>query len=332
MSNPLEPRPDERIKDLESRVAALEECVALLAQGYSRMRHQRRRFWLRPPLWTFEQYTPRPLAENQGHQTDDLPPHPASIAIVTPSFNQCRFLPKTIESVLSQGYPNLIYRVQDAASTDGSVDVLRSYGSRMQWASEPDHGQAQAINRGFAQCRGEIMGYLNSDDALLPGTLTYVASMFAKYPEVDLVYGHRVFIDRSDLEIGRAILPRHSSKALYWADFVPQETLFWRSRVWDEIGPFDENLHFALDWDFLLRAQHSGFKLLRLPRFLACFRVHDEQKTSKIYDKGYEEMQQLRHKYLGYVPSRIKLIQKMMPYLMCQFLYHWGYRFGLLRY
>jgi len=78
------------------------------------------------------------------------------------------------------------------------------------------------------------MGYLNSDDVLLPGTLTYVASIFAKYPDVDLVYGHRVFIDRSDLEIGRAILPRHSSKALYWADFVPQETLFWRSRVWDE--------------------------------------------------------------------------------------------------
>jgi len=229
MSNPLEPRPDERIKDLESRVAALEERVALLAQGYSRMRHQRRRFWLRPPLWTFEQYTPRPLAENQGHQTDDLPPHPASIAIVTPSFNQCRFLPKTIESVLSQGYPNLIYRVQDAASTDGSVDVLRSYGSRMQWASEPDHGQAQAINRGFAQCRGEIMGYLNSDDALLPGTLTYVASMFAKYPEVDLVYGHRVFIDRSDLEIGRAILPRQSSKTLYWADFVPGDVVLAKS-------------------------------------------------------------------------------------------------------
>jgi glycosyltransferase involved in cell wall biosynthesis len=326
-------RDADRTRSLEQRIAELEARVDSLAQAYSRLRHQTRRVWLRPPMWAFEQHAPRPLAVEPNYQNKQPPnTQVASVAIVTPSFNQGAYLPATIASVLSQDYPHLTYRVQDGGSTDGTAELLRSYDSRLAWQSEPDGGQAQAINRAFAQCDGDIMGYLNSDDMLMPGTLAYIARAFAERPEIDIVYGHRVFVDRDGQEIGRAVLPRHSAHALYWADYVPQETMFWRRRVWSAIGPLDESFQYALDWDFLLRAQHAGFKMLRLPRFLACFRVHDEQKTSKIYDRGREEMQRLRQRYLGHVPSQFEIMRHMLPYLGRQLACQWMYRLGLLRY
>jgi GT2 family glycosyltransferase len=175
------------------------------------------------------------------------------------------------------------------------------------------------------------MAYLNSDDMLLPGTIAYVAQAFAASPELDFVYGHRIFVDRDGSEIGRAVLPPHDAKSLYWADYVPQETMFWRRRVWESIGPFDETFHYALDWDFILRAQAAGFTFKRLPRFLACFRVHDRQKTSSTYEIGREEMQRLRLRHLGFTPSQRQVERAVAPYLARQLATHWMYRTGLLR-
>ena len=321
-----------RIEDLENRIAELEIRVNSLASAFSRTRHQARRAWLRPPLWTFEQYKPRKIRINAAYPSEAISSDAMSIAIVTPSFNHSKYLPATIDSVLMQAYPRLNYCVQDGASTDGTAEVLRSYGSRLIWRSENDDGQAQAVNRAFSKCDGDIMAYLNSDDVLLPGTLAYVARAFREHPEIDVVYGNRIFIDRDGLEIGRAVLPRHDAKTLCWADYVPQETMFWRRRVWEAVGPLDKSFQYALDWDFILRAQHAGFKFLRLPRFLACFRVHDDQKTSKIYDKGREEMQRLRLRYLGHEPSQSEVERNVAPYLIRQFAIHWMYRLRLLHY
>ena len=130
------------------------------------------------------------------------------------------------------------------------------------------------------------MAYLNSDDVLLPGTLACIAGFFEQRPDIDFVYGHRIFIDYAGLEIGRAVLPAHNSEALKYAGYVPQETMFWRRRVWDKVGPMDNGFHYAMDWDFMLRAEAAGFKMERMRRFLACFRVHDEQKTTKNYERG----------------------------------------------
>ena len=113
------------------------------------------------------------------------------------------------------------------------------------------------------------MGYLNSDDVLLPGTLAYVAREFDEHPSIDLIYGNRIFIDSDGRDVGRVVLPRHDKQTLLWADYVPQETLFWRRRVWDRIGPFDENFQYALDWEFILRAGAAGFNFRRVPRFLS---------------------------------------------------------------
>jgi len=115
------------------------------------------------------------------------------------------------------------------------------------------------------------MAYLNSDDLLLPDTLAYVAEFFLRNPEIDIVYGHRIVIDAQTFEIGRWILPSHDSEAIKWADFVPQETMFWRKRVWDRVVELDESFRYALDWDFILRAQSLNFKFKRLPVFLVAF-------------------------------------------------------------
>jgi hypothetical protein len=331
--DPSEDPTSRRLHELEGRLAELETRIDTISQAFSKLRHRSRRIWLRPPLWTFEQYSPKPLSINPRYGGEHIPSDAPSIAIVTPSYNQGNFLRATIESVLEQRYPNLKYHVQDGGSTDDTCNILQSYGPRLSWVSERDTGQTQAINRGFARVGdGDIMAYLNSDDMLLPGTLNYVARKFQERPDVDVFYGHRVFVDRAGLEIGRAVLPGHSNKTLLWADYVPQETLFWRRRVWDVVRPFDEAFSYALDWDFILRAQAAGFTFARLPRFLACFRVHEDQKTAKLYEMGRGEMQVLRCRYLGYEPTQLQINRAVAPYLARQFIFHHLHRWGLLRY
>jgi glycosyltransferase involved in cell wall biosynthesis len=320
-----------RLRELEERVDAMDAELRAAVQAYSLARHRFRRNWLRPPLWTFEQYGPRRLAVNPSYAGEKPPSQMPCVAIVTPTRNYRRYLQETIDSVLSQSYSNLGYHVQDACSTDGSIELLRSYGSRIHWRSEQDRGQTHAINLAFAGLDGEIMGYLNSDDVLLPGTLFYVVRAFADRPDVDLVYGHRIFIDADGLEVGRAVLPPHDPHAIQWADYIPQETLFWRRRVWDAVGPLDETFSYAFDWDFILRAQAAGFKFLRLPRFLACFRVHDAQKTAVQYDTGRREMQRLRKQYLGHQPSQPEILRAIYPYLARQFAMHVMYKWGVIR-
>ena len=176
------------------------------------------------------------------------------------------------------------------------------------------------------------MCYLNSDDLLLPGTLAYVADFFSGHPEIDIVYGHRVIIDAQTLEIGRWILPPHNSEAIKWADFIPQETMFWRKRVWDRGVKFDESFRYALDWDFILRAQSLNFKFKRLPRFLGCFRVHDAQKTSSLLDVGADEMHRLRTQHLGRKFYARPVRRAVRGYVLQHVLLNLLYRLGVLRY
>jgi glycosyltransferase involved in cell wall biosynthesis len=322
----------ERLEGIENRLAQLEREQNLLRKANARARAVARRIWLRPPMWTFEQYLPRSLDLTAFPPGPELPPEVPRIAIVTPSYNHARFLNATIDSVLAQNYPNLHYHVQDGGSADGTVELLKARGDSFSWRSERDNGQSHAINRGFDGIDSDIMAYLNSDDTLLPGTLAYVANFFRSHPDIDIVYGHRVFIDRDGYEVGRAVFPPHDGKTLQYADYIPQESMFWRRRVWQALKSIDENFHYAMDWEFILRAQDAGFRFARLPRFLACFRVHDEQKTAATYDVGAMEMQALRLRCLGFVPNQVQIRRAVFPYVARQLAYHWGYKLGLLRY
>jgi glycosyltransferase involved in cell wall biosynthesis len=274
---------------------------------------------LRPRLGHLSQYTPRPLttlkAPAKNTATADLP----KISIVTPSFNQGGFIERTLLSVIDQQYPALEYFVQDGNSKDKTVEVLQEYQEKLSgWASEKDSGQSQAINRGFAKTSGEIMAWLNSDDLLLPGSLQTVGDYFNRHPDVDVVYGNRLMIDGDDQEIGRWIMPGHDGNVLSWVDYVPQETLFWRRRLWDKVGGhIDESFCFAMDWDLLVRFRDAGAKFAHIPQFLGAFRVHSEQKTSAaINTVGFQEMDRIRERLLGRIPSHPEIRRAVLPFLL----------------
>jgi GT2 family glycosyltransferase len=139
----------------------------------------------------------------------------------------------------------------------------------------------------------------------MPGALRYIGETFARRPDIDVVYGHRVLIDENGREIGRWVLPPHENQPLRFADYVPQETLFWRRAIYERVGGVNPDFHFALDWDLLLRFQKAGARIVRLPYFLGCFRVHAAQKTSaQINSRGLQEMDQLRLREHGRELSR----------------------------
>lgn len=274
------------------------------------------KFWLTPKLGRLSQHSPVPLRAPSDFRSarNKLP----AITIVTPSYGQAEFIERTIESVLNQNYPNLEYIVQDGGSADGTVDILNKYAHRLtRWESVKDNGQAHAVNLGFRNTDGEIMAWLNSDDVLLPGALHRVGEFFAKHPDVDVVYGNRIVIDPADMEIGRWVLPGHDGKVLQWADFVPQETLFWRRRIWEKVGGVDESFKFALDWDLLLRFQVAGAKFAHFPEFLGAFRVHDAQKTMAwMANEGQCEMSLLRERVHGRPIHPMEVRKNVVSYIL----------------
>ncbi len=274
---------------------------------------------LRPRLGILHQYQPRSLDIPAHYRAPRPLERTPRITIVTPSFRHGAFIERTIESVLDQRYPDLEYFVQDGGSEDGTREILERCGTRLTgWESKPDRGQAHAINLGLARGSGEIMAYLNSDDMLLPGALAYVADFFIRHPDVDVVYGHRILVDEEDRDIGRWMMPPHSDEVLSWVDYVPQETLFWRRSMWEKVGGrIDESFRFAMDWDLLVRFRDAGARFARLPRFLAAFRVHGQQKTSSgISDIGFAEMNRIRERVLGRVPSAAEVRKAVLPYLL----------------
>jgi glycosyltransferase involved in cell wall biosynthesis len=208
------------------------------------------------------------------------------ITIVTPSYNQAPFIRQTVESVLSQDYPNLEYIVMDGGSTDGTVEILKEYGERLAWSSERDHGQAHAINKGLRLATGEVVAYLNSDDLLEPGALHRVGRYFAQHPDAAWVTGKCHIIDPQGHETRKAItlyknlwLYCRTYSLLLVLNYISQPATFWRSDLLRTLGYFDESLHYTMDYDYWLRAGRT-FKLHFLPRYIASFRVHASSKGS----------------------------------------------------
>ena len=229
------------------------------------------------------------------------------ISIVTPSYNQARFVGWTARSVFLQRYPELEYILMDGGSTDGTMQVLEPYADRFaHLVSERDKGQSDAISRGFARSTGDLMAYLNSDDMLAPGTLAFVARYFAEHPNVDAVYSHRCTVDARNNVLWYWILPEHDDWYMMRWDLIPQETCFWRRRLFEKCGNVDPSYRFAMDYDLFARFMRAApGRIRRVDRFLGVFREHEAAKTSRLMETtGAEEIRRVWKTY-GIKPGRL---------------------------
>jgi len=222
------------------------------------------------------------------------------ISIVTPSYNQGPYLEETIRSVLLQGYPDLEYFIMDGGSTDGSRAILERYSSFLSgWVSERDQGQTDAINKGFARSTGAIMGWLNSDDILLPGALKRIASAFLRDPATNVVCGLRRLIDAETHFVSNWITQLPVKYVLERVSVVAQETTYWRREVYEKIGPLDISYRFAMDYEYWQRMLAAGYRFRFIPQFLGGFRKHEESKTSTLTLVRNQELERIYAKYLG---------------------------------
>jgi glycosyltransferase involved in cell wall biosynthesis len=206
-----------------------------------------------------------------------------SFAIITPSYNTGTHVRAAIESVLSQDHPAIDYCVMDGGSTDDTAEVLKSFGPRLRWVSERDRGQSDAVNRGFAQTRGDVLGWLNSDDTYAPGAINAAADFLARHEDVAMVYGDADFIDSGGNVIGPCahVEPRFSHKRLlHYSDFIVQPAAFFRRGAFEAVGGLDPSLNWAMDYDLWLKFAARGYKVAYLPRVLAHYRWLGDSKSA----------------------------------------------------
>jgi len=212
-----------------------------------------------------------------------------TVSIVTPSYNQARYLEQTLRSVLEQNYPRLEYFVMDGGSTDASVEIIHRYASQLTgWASEPDQGQADAINKGFARATGEIIAWLNSDDVYQPGTLQTVAAAFAQNPTTGIIYGDVLSIDENSRVFNRQTFQPANLADLMAFNIISQPAVFMRRAVLEQAGFLDPTYHLLLDHQLWLRMARLA-PLIYLPQTLAAARYHAEAKNlARTADFGRE--------------------------------------------
>ncbi|MGB0678759.1 MAG: glycosyltransferase family 2 protein [Polyangiales bacterium] len=260
--------------------------------------------------------TPTPQEQDFRHaRVGELPPEPAmgwpTVSIVVPSFNQVRYLERCLISILQQNYPKLELIVMDGGSTDGSRACIESLAPRLHyWQSQQDGGQSAAINEGFRHASGEILAYLNSDDVYLPtAPIHWAAHRFSTQPHIDIVQGHAYLIDADDTVFG-------FSAARPWRmlDFklgifgIPQCATFWRRRVYDAVGGFNEQVRTCMDGEFYLRTAQQGAIFSVVDQVFSGFRIHNQSITgSGRYRQEYQQKQEeLRRELTVADPSSLE--------------------------
>jgi glycosyltransferase involved in cell wall biosynthesis len=230
------------------------------------------------------------------------------VTVVTPSYNQGRFIRETIESVLSQDYPNIEYIIMDGGSTDETAAVVSEYASRLTWISEKDRGQSHAINKGFRMAKGEIVSWLNSDDFILPGAVRHAVTAFENNPRAGAVYGEGYLIDESGAVTSRFPATERFNlwKLIYLSDYILQQTSYFRKSTLDDVGYLDEDLHWGMDWDIYIRIG-KRYPIEYIPEYMGCLR---EYATAKSFAGGARRFRELaaimrRHGGLRYPPGYI---------------------------
>jgi glycosyltransferase involved in cell wall biosynthesis len=223
------------------------------------------------------------------------------ISVVMPSYNQSQYIERSILSVLNQNYPNLDLVVIDGGSTDGTVDVIRKYSKYLSyWISEPDQGQSDALNKGFARATGNILGWLNSDDLYMPGTFERVTTALAEFPAKGVVHGDYLFIDSGDRTIGHQYaFDFNLNQFKYEGYHIWAQAMFWRRDVHKRFGGFDLRLHKTMDYQMILEfgINEGESAFLRVPVPLGCFRRHADQKTQSFTDTDLKEHYLIANRY-----------------------------------
>ncbi len=246
------------------------------------------------------------------------------VSIITPSFNQGDFIRKTISSVIDQNYSNIEYLIIDGGSTDKTLGIIKTYKKNIDyWVSEPDAGQADAINKGIVKSTGDFVCWVNSDDILYPDFIRMRMQQFKENPDIDLIYG--------DVDQGTSISETRLRKGKQTDFFqmldrvnvpIPQQSAVWRSRVHNEVGYLETKWEVALDWEFFLRVSRY-FKVLYLPGSSGFFRNHELSKSVSNANAWAIEIPQL---YEEIFHSNIyqltpKLLNKKKRYLISAYLY-----------
>lgn len=226
------------------------------------------------------------------------------VSIITPSLNQGRFIEETIRSVLSQDYPHVEYILIDGGSTDDTLEILRKYGNKLRWKSEPDLGQADAVNKGFSMAKGEILGWLNSDDTYMAGAVSTVVEYFLQNPGIVMVYGDAHFIDMDGNVTGKYPSERFRIKRLAKRCFLSQPAVFIQTQVFRKIGPLDTKLQTCMDYEYWIRIGKSypetAIAYLK-DNFLANSRSYSDNKSTRLREIHYRESMETAERYFGHV-------------------------------
>ncbi len=235
------------------------------------------------------------------------------VSVITPSYNQGQFIEETILSVKNQDYPDIEHIIIDGGSSDNTIEILKKYDDiyNMQWVSEPDEGQADAVNKGFEMAEGDIIGWLNSDDLYFSrNAVSTIAAQFRKNPDVDIIYGNSVKINSDNKIMRLKIIPQFNYARLLRHCFICQPSVFFRASV-IKSDKLDKFLKYSMDYEYWLRLGRK-YKWLKINNILSADRNHEERKIIKDIDKSSLETNLLKNKFGTHFGRRVFFVNNII--------------------
>ena len=234
------------------------------------------------------------------------------VTVITPSYNQGKYLEQTIQSVLSQNWAHLEYIIIDGGSQDDSVEIIRKYEKQISyWTSEEDNGQSGAINKGLKLATGDIITWLNSDDQFVPGALQDVVNEFEKHPGVDVVHGKTILFGRGISETIRGAKHNSLPQAYLAGMAFPQPSSFFSRRILNKIGSLDESLHYGMDYDFFVRI-YLVSEFVQVESIFSKYRLHPKSKSMKDHAKFAQEWAKIFSKVMVSSPGSGEVISHLI--------------------